>query len=308
MNKLIPPCPVCGRNQAGASIHIPFSDLNLYWRSVGVALEQDYPEFKYGITRLDCRHCQTGFFTPSTAGKPSLYDALSSHSWYYDSARWEHSRILTILEREKVRRCLEVGCGDGGFLLQISKICPEASGIETNPRGYDECLRKGLNVSTSTLDTFPAQNLDAIVLVQVLEHIENTSDFLSQAKRCLAPGGLLIVSVPNEDGILGRQSRNYLNLPPHHVTLWRKASFGQVATRYDLTLELHETQDLPFPQFLSYYDEITAAALNFHGVAGQLARKLGFVFSRILAPLAFETSRHKHAGHTQLAVFRNPHR
>lgn len=301
----IPPCPVCRRHQASAIHHTPFDALNAYWSGVGINLAGDYPEFKGGIRRYHCRHCGTGFFVPSTPGAPSLYDALSKHDWYYEAARWEHSRILGILERNGIQRCLEVGCGDGGFLVQIAEICPSTRGIETNPRGNAACLRRGLDVTTALLDSFPANSQDAIVLVQVLEHIQDTVAFVQEAKRCLRPSGLLIVSVPNEDGVLGLQTSNYLNMPPHHVTLLRKSSFNHLAAEHGFTIESYETQNITFPQYLSYYDELASAALGFSGTLGKVARHVGLLLSRAVSPLAFETAKHRHAGHTHLAVLRN---
>lgn len=64
--------------------------------------------------------------------------------------------------------------------------------------------------STSTAlcydDEFPLRDssIDRIIMAHFLEHAENANDCLSEAWRVLAPGGTLIIVVPNRRGVWAR--------------------------------------------------------------------------------------------------------
>jgi hypothetical protein len=80
----------------------------------------------------------------------------------------------------------------------------------------------------------------AVTAFQVLEHVVDPVGFLQGMISCVRPGGLVIVSVPAEDGALGVCVNDALNLPPHHMTRWTDRALTFVMTMIGLNeVELH---------------------------------------------------------------------
>src|SRR5262249_15961186 len=76
---------------------------------------------------------------------------------------------------------------------------------------------------------------------QVLEHVTDPIEFLRAMARCTRSGGLVIISVPAEDGALGASVNYTLNLPPHHLTHWTDSALTFAMTRVGLVdVNLHQ--------------------------------------------------------------------
>ncbi|MET0592096.1 MAG: class I SAM-dependent methyltransferase [Polyangiaceae bacterium] len=100
-------------------------------------------------------------------------------------------------------RVLEVGCSSGyiGKLLMAVKGCSVA-GIEVDPRAAEEARSNGLNVFEGSLEdpAFRAsinERWDVILATDVLEHLRDPAPVLEHFKEWLAPGGRVIIAVPN---------------------------------------------------------------------------------------------------------------
>jgi SAM-dependent methyltransferase len=115
---------------------------------------------------------------------------------------------------------LDVGCGRGEFLGMLKAAGIPAAGIESNPVSVEACRRAGLEVeSGDALDLLgrrPAGRLGAVVAFQVVEHWppEAIFRFLQDARRALAPGGVLIAETINADSLSALRA---FYLDPTHV-------------------------------------------------------------------------------------------
>jgi methionine biosynthesis protein MetW len=98
-------------------------------------------------------------------------------------------------------RVLDVGCGAGGVTTAINSgknntvLC-----IEPDPERGAAARGRGLQVVSGVFDEDFAKTcgaFDAIVFADVLEHLADPARVVALAGRCLRPGGVLIVSVPN---------------------------------------------------------------------------------------------------------------
>ena len=115
---------------------------------------------------------------------------------------------------------LDVGCGRGEFLGLLRAAGIPASGIESNPISVEACRKAGLEVESgdvfALLGRRPAGKLGAVVAFQVVEHWtpEGIFRFLQEAKRVLAPGGVLIAETINADSLSALRA---FYLDPTHV-------------------------------------------------------------------------------------------
>ncbi|MBA2450941.1 MAG: methyltransferase domain-containing protein [Chloroflexi bacterium] len=97
---------------------------------------------------------------------------------------------------------LEIGCSSGFMLRLLRRRLPDAFVIGADyVRGPLEELAGSLpDVPLLQFDLttcpLPDRSVDAVIMLNVLEHIEDDAGALDQVQRVLRPGGLLILEVP----------------------------------------------------------------------------------------------------------------
>src|SRR3546814_18713183 len=84
---------------------------------------------------------------------------------------------------------------------------------------------KGANLIEESVEIHRKSHLgyyDVVCSYQVLEHIADVEGVINAMVDCLKPGGLMIVSVPNNNSFIRKVTlpARILNLQPHHMGLW----------------------------------------------------------------------------------------
>jgi 2-polyprenyl-3-methyl-5-hydroxy-6-metoxy-1,4-benzoquinol methylase len=116
---------------------------------------------------------------------------------YYHFVRREIQPLLP----KSAMRILEVGAGAGGTLKWLKTLYPKAetTAVELNPDLRDE-LKQNVDVAViGQIDEAFAElkTYDLILLLDVLEHLPDSTTTLRKLSRLLEAGGHVIVSVPN---------------------------------------------------------------------------------------------------------------
>lgn len=97
-------------------------------------------------------------------------------------------------------KILDIGAGGGEFACLLASQGHQVRGIEPN-RGYAAYARAqyGLDIVDGFVGDVALQEAqwDLITVWHVLEHTEDPGAVLGQLRRALAPGGMLVVEVPN---------------------------------------------------------------------------------------------------------------
>ena len=123
-------------------------------------------------------------------------------------------------------RFLDIGAGIG-YSLEIAKQRGwTATGLEPNSVLARHASARGLNVINSYLSEEISGEYDFILLDNVLEHILQPAEFLTNVVRLLAPSGVILVAVPPMDWLrkmLGKSS--YVR---EHVLAPQLNIFGEV--------------------------------------------------------------------------------
>lgn len=96
-------------------------------------------------------------------------------------------------------RFLDVGCGNGWIAELFVKEGWDAVGIELTEAGCAQTAARGVEVHQGTINTvdLPEGSFDAVLFYHALEHTVDPAEDLANAIRLLAPGGKLLVAVPN---------------------------------------------------------------------------------------------------------------
>ena len=138
-----------------------------------------------------------------------------SHWWFRGRLAVITATLRRILPPHPVR-LLELGCGTGNVLAALSEF-GEAVGMETHLELIAAARAAGLDVRTGRLpdDLGVAPGwADVVLLLDVIEHVDDDVAALVAARRAVAHGGLLIVTVPayrwlwsGHDEVLGHRRR-----------------------------------------------------------------------------------------------------
>jgi SAM-dependent methyltransferase len=115
---------------------------------------------------------------------------------YFENSRPEMTRFLPA----SYRRVLEVGCGMATFRGNLSAP-HEYWGIEPSPEAAAIARGRADRVLVGTFDAvaaeLPAGAFDLVVCNDVIEHMADPDGFLERVRAHLAPGGVLVGSIPN---------------------------------------------------------------------------------------------------------------
>lgn len=131
--------------------------------------------------------------------KPDYFkDAEKDMDWWM--ATYDH--YYDLLEAHTTgRRLLDIGSGPGYFLDAGVKRGWDVLGFEPSSSAADYSSQRGLTVVN---DLYTAEKadpygfFDAVMISLVLEHVLDPTRLIEDAKKVLAPGGLLCVIVPND--------------------------------------------------------------------------------------------------------------
>ena len=162
-----------------------------------------------------CSHVFTdGYFTPEACAQ--IFRKTNEHQAVgYDM---ERQRVISARMVEKVLPYafgdwLDIGFGNGSLLLTAREYGFYPVGVDLRPHGVDAIKKFAVE---AYCDHFEGLNHDArynvISMADVLEHMPFPGSSLFQARRLMAPKGVILISMPNMDApvwsVLDRTSQN----------------------------------------------------------------------------------------------------
>jgi 2-polyprenyl-3-methyl-5-hydroxy-6-metoxy-1,4-benzoquinol methylase len=129
-------------------------------------------------------------------------------------------------------RLLDFGCGGGKFLRRMHALGWDVAGIDFSETSVRAVREAGLRVIQGTLPhpQLPPSSFDVVTMRHALEHVPDPQSVLRAARELLAPGGRLVIQVPNYNA-------------------WEVDYFGDAAVGLDL------------PRHLTHFTPQTLAAM-----------------------------------------------
>lgn len=116
-------------------------------------------------------------------------------------------------------KVLDIGTSTGNLLSIFKKRGWEAWGIEPS-KSSAIAKRRGIKVLRVIFESAKVPNsyFDVVILNHTLEHMEDPIKVLRKAYKCLKPGGIIFIDVPNFGGISSRilKTRWSFLLPEEH--------------------------------------------------------------------------------------------
>ncbi len=230
-------CPVTGsegqrlRCREGAELAAS------YRRHFGHALPTGIVEtyFQDEIQEYTSPESDLRWFSPAPIAGEEFYQLMAAtYPWYYTASTWDKHYACRILRDLGVRTFIEAGCGDGIFLEMAAAIGVSGKGIDTNTKALETATAKGLIVGLPDSPKVRLKNPDALVMLQVLEHVPEPLEFVRHYVTEFQPKRL-IIAVPSHETLLAHVT-DPLAWPPHHVTMWSRKAFECLGAKLGYSL------------------------------------------------------------------------
>ncbi len=171
-----------------------------------------------------CAYCHSMFRHPvlPPSAYLSLYADGAADEWSANGARRDLALIRDIImQQERPAGVLDIGCGDGGFLLTLPMQLAKY-GVEPSVAAAAAAEARGVSILAPTLEQLPPRMcFDVITMIDVIEHVAHPGDLLDRALPHLAPGGSLIVATGDASNLFWRRifrSRFWYASFPEHIT------------------------------------------------------------------------------------------
>jgi 2-polyprenyl-3-methyl-5-hydroxy-6-metoxy-1,4-benzoquinol methylase len=228
----MPRCTICNKTET-----------SLYMTTHALMHKKNDEQYRFNL----CKNCETVFLTNRVSEETLETYYTDNYLPYKGSAAWgkfsnfvENSqkhldlRRVNVLKKwigdtEKQITLLDVGCGNPTFLeAAIKNINVSCTGIDFSDSGWKNKMIKNISLINTSIETFTSsQKFDIITLWHYLEHDYHPKQTIEKLYEFLAPGGKLIIEVPDYKSITAKQQGKYWQgwHSPRHLSLFSSKSF-----------------------------------------------------------------------------------
>jgi SAM-dependent methyltransferase len=142
------------------------------------------------------------------------------------------------------RRVLDVGCGTGRHLLELSRYPADLIGLDMARQDLrimrylftltakERPIEAEVSMVVGVGERLPFRDelFDDVICTETLEHVPDDRAVVVELLRVLRPGGVLVLSVPDEysERLLWRLSPRYRNTPGGHVRIYKREALARL--------------------------------------------------------------------------------
>ncbi len=166
-----------------------------------------------------CRKCGLGRTEPQPPDLGPYYPAkYYGYRHGFTAGMYVRRRLRLVAAAQagkKGGRLLDIGCGDGAFLLAARTAGWDVAGTERNPA---RALSAGLEVHEDFSALKGEAQFDCVTMWHTLEHMTDIPSMFQDISTVLKPDGILIIAVPDFGGLQARLFREHwlhLDVPRH---------------------------------------------------------------------------------------------
>lgn len=222
--------------------------------------------FEDNYDLVECKVCKTSFLNPFPTSQ-QLKRAYSD-DYYGEGDKKFNSTVEKAVDFFRQRNAkkmakafggkgavLDVGCGNGSFLVNLSKHGNfDLFGVELPGKSADRAIStQKIKIHLGELKNglYAENKFDAISFIHVFEHLANPKEILEIVSEIIKPGGSLLIEFPNIDSFQANFfKKNWFHLdPPRHLNFFKPKPFVAELKKFGFTC-IHEsyqsTQFSPF--------------------------------------------------------------
>lgn len=166
-----------------------------------------------------CKGCGLGHTVPQPRDLSRYYGKTyygNRHSFTSNYCTKRRLRFVASATNEiDGNRLLDIGCGDGSFLIEARNAGWEVMGVEINP---DSARKAGLDVREDIEQVSDCSLFDCITMWHSLEHMRDIRSTLFQLANILKSNGKLLIAIPDNGGLQSKVFRQrwlHLDVPRH---------------------------------------------------------------------------------------------
>ena len=149
-----------------------------------------------------------------------LYKVENRHWWHQHKRALIHQLIRRFAVKGKV---LDLGAGTGKMLIELKTKGWQVAGLDNELEAIKWSKKRKIQIKLWDIESrkfpFKANQFEAVLMLDVLEHLVNERRVLNEIKRVLKPKGVVIITVPAYqwlfsywDKKLGHQRRYTIDL------------------------------------------------------------------------------------------------
>jgi len=243
-------CPICVSSQSDRLMECP-------------ALRLTSTDLRFTLRR--CRQCGLVFTSPRPDA--AEMDLLYGNQYFPSkSSPWAafinraavHERTTFIRKHVPRGSILDIGCGLGGFLMDLPADKFDGYGLEPYHglfASVPERIRSRIKFESFDRASFPESSFDLVTLWHVLEHMPEPVACLKKTYSLVKPGGCLILEVPNLASVEARWlAHNWYHLDvPYHFWHFTPQTFRTIIAKAGFEIQSLQTITITRPILLLNY-------------------------------------------------------
>jgi 2-polyprenyl-3-methyl-5-hydroxy-6-metoxy-1,4-benzoquinol methylase len=168
-------------------------------------------------------------------GERTLPDVPEENYWFRRHLvvyRW-------IAERVHGRRVVDLACGEGYGSAELGRTAASVVGVDANPEAFEHARAKytggAVRFERNMIELWTG-DVDCVVFLQTIEHVQDAGAVLEHVKALIGPGGVAYVSTPNVLTLAPAGQPRSGN--PWHVHEYRPDEYRALCARHFGRVEL----------------------------------------------------------------------
>jgi 2-polyprenyl-3-methyl-5-hydroxy-6-metoxy-1,4-benzoquinol methylase len=166
---------------------------------------------------VDCSKCGHWYLNPRPTSKDLDIIYPKNYYAFSDNINPLVKKLRGVWEGKKVKsyetfigkgskRILDVGCGEGRFLSILKEHGDkewQLVGIDFEESAVKKCRDRGFEAVVSRVEEYREGygDFDAVIMLQLIEHVDDPLVLAKRVFDLLKPGGVFIIETPNRGGL-----------------------------------------------------------------------------------------------------------